>query len=146
MVIFRCKKTCEISTESYVLCSFELEKDPIFRICAIRMDLRVMSYYYLYSLCLNLDPSDKPSWHKMDVKWILNWNWIGIVTSKQNWRIYSLEKQGKISKNMIFQRFFIRFDQKNYRLGSWVSNFLDFLSFLKNRVRLVLPWLFESIL
>jgi hypothetical protein len=24
-----------------VLCSFELEKDPIFRICAIRMDLRV---------------------------------------------------------------------------------------------------------
>ncbi len=40
MVIFRCKKTCEISTENYVLCSFELEKDPIFRICAIRMDSR----------------------------------------------------------------------------------------------------------
>jgi hypothetical protein len=38
MVIFRCKKTCEISTESYVLCCFELEKEPIFRICAIRMD------------------------------------------------------------------------------------------------------------
>ncbi len=29
-----------------VLCSFKLEKDPVFRICAIRMDLRVKSYYY----------------------------------------------------------------------------------------------------
>ncbi len=48
MVIFRCKKTCEISTENYVLCSFKSKKDPVFRICAIRMDLRVKSYYNLY--------------------------------------------------------------------------------------------------
>jgi hypothetical protein len=40
MVIFRRKNICGISTENYVLCSFELKKDPIFRICAIRMDLR----------------------------------------------------------------------------------------------------------
>jgi hypothetical protein len=40
MVIFRRKNICGISTENYVLCSFELENDPIFRICAIRMDLR----------------------------------------------------------------------------------------------------------
>ncbi len=40
MVIFRRKKTCEISTENYVLCSFKLEKDQIFRICAIRLDLK----------------------------------------------------------------------------------------------------------
>ncbi len=46
MVNFSRKKTCEISTDNYVLCSFELEKDPIFRICAIRMDLRVKPYYY----------------------------------------------------------------------------------------------------
>jgi hypothetical protein len=46
MVIFRFKKTCEVSTENYVLCSFELEKDPIFRICAIRMDSRKK-----YDLC-----------------------------------------------------------------------------------------------
>ncbi len=32
--------------ENYVLCSFELEKDPIFRICAIRMDSRKK-----YGLC-----------------------------------------------------------------------------------------------
>ncbi len=43
MVIFSRKNICGISTENYVLCSFELEKDPIFRICAIRMDLRVKS-------------------------------------------------------------------------------------------------------
>ncbi len=36
MVIFRRKNICGISTENYVLCSFELEKDSIFRICAIR--------------------------------------------------------------------------------------------------------------
>ncbi len=46
MVIFKCKKTCEISTENYVLYSFELEKDLIFRICAIRMDSRKK-----YGLC-----------------------------------------------------------------------------------------------
>ncbi len=40
MVIFRRKKTCGISTENYVLCSFESEKDLIFRICAIRIDLK----------------------------------------------------------------------------------------------------------
>ncbi len=39
-VIFRRKNICEISTEKYVLCSFELKKDPVFRIGAIRMDLR----------------------------------------------------------------------------------------------------------
>jgi hypothetical protein len=48
MVIFRCKNICEISTENYILCSFELEKYPIFRICAIRMDLRVKSDIYFY--------------------------------------------------------------------------------------------------
>jgi hypothetical protein len=46
MVIFRRKNICGISTENYVLCSFKLEKDPIFRICAIRMDLRKK-----YGLC-----------------------------------------------------------------------------------------------
>ncbi len=46
MVIFRRKNICGISTENYVLCRFELEKDPIFRICAIRMDLRVKSDIY----------------------------------------------------------------------------------------------------
>ncbi len=40
MVIFRRKNICGISTENCVLCSFKLEKDPIFRICAISMDLR----------------------------------------------------------------------------------------------------------
>jgi hypothetical protein len=30
MVIFRRKNICGISTENYVLCSFKLEKDPIF--------------------------------------------------------------------------------------------------------------------
>jgi hypothetical protein len=40
MVILRRKNICGTTTENYVLCSFELEKDPIFRICAIRMDLR----------------------------------------------------------------------------------------------------------
>jgi hypothetical protein len=40
MVIFRRKNICGISTENYVLCSFELIKDPIFRIRAIRMDLK----------------------------------------------------------------------------------------------------------
>ncbi len=40
MVIFRRKNICGISTENCVLCSIELEKDPIFRICVIRMDLR----------------------------------------------------------------------------------------------------------
>jgi hypothetical protein len=55
MVIFRSKKTCEISTENYVLYSFRLEKDPIFRICAIRMDLRKN-----YGLC--------PSTNIMDLK------------------------------------------------------------------------------
>jgi hypothetical protein len=45
MVIFRSQKTCEISTENYVLCRLKLEKDSIFRICAIRMHLRVKSYY-----------------------------------------------------------------------------------------------------
>ncbi len=39
MVIFRRKNICGISTENYVLCSFELRNDPIFRICAIRMNL-----------------------------------------------------------------------------------------------------------
>ncbi len=39
MVSFRCKNLCGISTENYVLCSFGLGKDPIFRICAIRMNL-----------------------------------------------------------------------------------------------------------
>ncbi len=39
MVIFTRNNICGISPENYVLCSFELEKDPIFRICAIRMDL-----------------------------------------------------------------------------------------------------------
>ncbi len=43
MVIFRRKNICGISTENCVLCSFDLKKDPIFRICAIRMDLRVKS-------------------------------------------------------------------------------------------------------
>jgi hypothetical protein len=43
MVILKYKNICGISTENYVLCSFELKKDPIFRICAIRMDLRVKS-------------------------------------------------------------------------------------------------------
>jgi hypothetical protein len=38
MVIFRRKNTCEISTENYVPCSFELKNDLIFRICAIRMN------------------------------------------------------------------------------------------------------------
>ncbi len=46
MVIFRRKKTCEISTENYDLCSFKSKKDPIFRICAIRMDSRKK-----YGLC-----------------------------------------------------------------------------------------------
>jgi hypothetical protein len=46
MVIFRRKNICGISAENYVLCSFKLEKDPIFRICAIRMDLRKK-----YGLC-----------------------------------------------------------------------------------------------
>ncbi len=46
MVIFRRKNICGISTENYVLCSFKLKKDPIFRICAIRMDLREK-----YGLC-----------------------------------------------------------------------------------------------
>jgi hypothetical protein len=36
MVIFRRKNVCEISTENYVLCSFEFEKDPTFRFGAIR--------------------------------------------------------------------------------------------------------------
>ncbi len=49
IVIFRCKNICGISTENCVLCSFELEKDLIFRICAIRMDLRVKSD--IYSQC-----------------------------------------------------------------------------------------------
>jgi hypothetical protein len=40
MVIFRRKNICGISPENCVVCSFKLEKDPIFRICAIRMDLR----------------------------------------------------------------------------------------------------------
>jgi hypothetical protein len=40
MAIFKHKKTCGISTENYVLCSFKLEKDLIFRICAIRLDLK----------------------------------------------------------------------------------------------------------
>jgi hypothetical protein len=47
VVIFRRKNICGISTENYVLCSFELEKDLIFRICAIRMDLRVKSDIYI---------------------------------------------------------------------------------------------------
>jgi hypothetical protein len=46
MVIFRRKNICGISTENCVLCSFEMEKDPIFRICAIRMDLRVKSVLF----------------------------------------------------------------------------------------------------
>ncbi len=50
MVIFRRKNICGISTENYVLCSFGLEMDPIFRICAIRMDLIVKSYIYFYMI------------------------------------------------------------------------------------------------
>jgi hypothetical protein len=46
MVIFRRKNICGISTENYVLCSFGLKKDLIFRISAIRMDLRKK-----YDLC-----------------------------------------------------------------------------------------------
>jgi hypothetical protein len=50
MVIFRRKNICGISTENYVLCSFKLKKDPIFRICAIRMDLR--EKYGLYHISI----------------------------------------------------------------------------------------------
>ncbi len=34
IVIFKRKNICEISNENYVLCSFKLENDLIFRICA----------------------------------------------------------------------------------------------------------------
>ncbi len=58
MVIFRRKNICGISTENYVLCSFELEKDPIFRIGAIRMDLRKN-----YGLCpISISKLNFPSW------------------------------------------------------------------------------------
>ncbi len=60
MVIFRRKKTCGISTENYVLCSFELEKDLIFRICAILLDLKEN-----YGLC--------PSTNK-GIKFVKIWN------------------------------------------------------------------------
>jgi hypothetical protein len=53
MVIFRRKNICGISTEIYVLCSFKLKKDLIFRICEIRMDLRVKSDIYQKSKKFN---------------------------------------------------------------------------------------------
>jgi hypothetical protein len=45
-VIFRRKNICGILTENYVLCSFGLKNDPIFRICAIRIDLRKNYGFY----------------------------------------------------------------------------------------------------
>jgi hypothetical protein len=51
-VNFKHKKTCEISTENYVLCSFVMEKDPIIRNCSIRMDLRKKNYVYVLVLII----------------------------------------------------------------------------------------------
>jgi hypothetical protein len=50
MVIFRRKNICGISTENYVLCSFELKKDQIFRFCAIIM---------VYGLCPAITSTNK---------------------------------------------------------------------------------------
>jgi hypothetical protein len=70
MVIFRHKKTCGISTEIFVLCSFKLEKDLIFRICAIRLDLKEN-----YGLCsisksefafFEFNGENHESWFKTD--------------------------------------------------------------------------------
>jgi hypothetical protein len=61
MIIFRRKKTCEISTENYVLCSFELKNDPIFRICAIRefspisiKITRILMYLSIYTFRISV--------------------------------------------------------------------------------------------
>ncbi len=63
MVIFRRKNICGISTENYVLCSFELKKNPTFRICAIRMDLRVKSYIY-FNISEGVDVSCQQKYRK----------------------------------------------------------------------------------
>ncbi len=39
----------EISTKNYVLCSFKLEKGPVFRISPVLVDFRVIRYLYLYA-------------------------------------------------------------------------------------------------
>jgi hypothetical protein len=81
MVIFRRKNICGISTENYVLCSFELEKDPTLRICAIRIDLRVKSY--IINSEIASETSVKKHWNS--VKYF-NWTITDSIKVSEKWR------------------------------------------------------------
>jgi hypothetical protein len=42
--LYRSVSNAEISTKNYVLCSFKLEKGPVFRISPVLVDFRVIKY------------------------------------------------------------------------------------------------------